>query len=165
MGKNKTKEVGTALKLSLSRIIYLVDGSAYNAQKLYFKERNLNYLLEEAVSSRPILEPGLGADMIAVYVEFLDKVDVSLKEARKFLMQRRFDLLVNGDDDSDMMKMLDVLDYMASTFLPLPSSKASKITWYRKLAHILDILFHKSGILLNDDELCRDATKVAGNEI
>lgn len=63
-----------------------------------------------------------------------------------------------------MMKMLDVLDYMLSTFSPLPISKASELTWYRKLAHILDILFRKSGISLKNGELCCDATKVARNE-
>lgn len=94
LGKNKAKEVEAALKLSLSRIIYMVGGSVYNAQKLYFKEQNLNHLLEEAVSSKPILVPGLSTDMIAVYVEFLDKVGVSLTVARKFLMERKLDLLM-----------------------------------------------------------------------
>lgn len=98
----------------------MVGGSVYNAQKLYLKEQNLNHLLEEAVSSKPILVPGLSTDMIAVYVEFLDKVGVSLTEARKFLTERRLDLLVNGVEDSDMMKMLDVFDYMVSTFFTPP---------------------------------------------
>lgn len=48
------------------------------------------------------------------------------------------------------MKMLDILDHMVADALPLPGSKASELTWYRKTADILDILFRKSGISLNE---------------
>lgn len=84
---------------------------------------------EEPGNSKPNLESGLDASMIEVYTEFLGKVDDSTKEARIFLMQKRMEALFGGDEDTDLMKMLDILDYMIADGLPLPDSKASELSW------------------------------------
>lgn len=148
--KNQTKEIEFALRLALSRIVYMVGGTAFHVQQQYFKERNLEALLEGAGNSKPSLESGLDANMIDVYTDFLSKVDDSSKEARMFLMQKRMEVLSGGGEDTDLMKMLDILDYMVADALLLPDIKASELTWYRKTVHILDILFRKSGVSLNE---------------
>ncbi|KAG2212460.1 hypothetical protein INT46_007997 [Mucor plumbeus] len=156
--KNQTKEIEFALRLALSRIVYMVGGTAFHVQQQYFKERNLEALLEGAGNSKPSLESGLDANMIDVYTDFLSKVDDSSKEARMFLMQKRMEVLSGGGEDTDLMKMLDILDYMVADALLLPDIKASELTWYRKTVHILDILFRKSGVSLN--ELARNENKL-----
>lgn len=45
---------------------------------------------------------------------FLVKVDESSKEARIFLMQKRMEVLFGDGEDTDLMKMLDILDISSS---------------------------------------------------
>ncbi|CEP12729.1 hypothetical protein [Parasitella parasitica] len=101
LGKKQTKEIEFALNLAQ-----------------YFKGQHLEALIEKTGISKPILEPGLDANMI----DFLTKVDGSSKEARTFLMEKRIEVLSGGGE------YVGHLVYMAADALPLPDSKASELT-------------------------------------
>jgi hypothetical protein len=57
------------------------------------------------------------------------------------------DLLVVKDHDKELVKMLDVLDYLTINF-EAKSSKESELTCYRKTAYILDVLFRSTPLKL-----------------
>lgn len=57
------------------------------------------------------------------------------------------DLLVVKDHDKELVKMLDVLDYVIMNF-EAKSSKESELTCYRKTACVLDILFRSTPLRL-----------------
>lgn len=142
-------ESENALKLALSRILHMVGGTTSHTQQQYFKSRQLDHFLKQALACKPKLDPGFDDTMSEIYKAFLTKVDASLKEARIFLMKQRMEVLTENNEDSDLMKMLDILDYLVADAAPHPDSKSSELTWYRKTAHILDIILRKSFISLN----------------
>ncbi|KAG2202069.1 hypothetical protein INT47_006261 [Mucor saturninus] len=57
------------LKLSISRILYLVGGPTLPIQKNYFLKKDLSANLIEYMSLKPILGPGLSQEMSSVYGE------------------------------------------------------------------------------------------------
>lgn len=52
-----SRESENALKLALSRILYMVGGTSSHTQQQYFKSRQLDHLLEQALDCKPKLDP------------------------------------------------------------------------------------------------------------
>ncbi|KAI7891019.1 uncharacterized protein EV154DRAFT_509742 [Mucor mucedo] len=131
----RSRESENTLKLALSRILYMVGGITSHTQQQYFKSRQLDHFLKQALDCKPKLDPGFDDTMSEIYKAFLTKMDASPKEARIFLMKQRMEVLTENNEDSDLMKMLDILDYLVADAAPLPDSKSSELTWYRKTAY------------------------------
>ncbi|CAO3655433.1 unnamed protein product [Mucor hiemalis] len=81
---------------------------------------------------------------------------------RAEVSKMKADLLVVKDHDKELVKILDVLDYVIMNF-EAKSSKESELTSYRKTACVLDILFRSTPLQLIDGEHSSEATKDARN--
>ncbi|KAI9244746.1 hypothetical protein EDC94DRAFT_665518 [Helicostylum pulchrum] len=96
-----------------------------------------------------------------IFIAVPDRND-GVDELRASVCKRKADLLVVKEHDKELVKMLDILDYLIMNFGPV-SSKENEVTCYRKAAYIMDILFRNTPLDLVDGEHSSDATKDARN--
>lgn len=130
-----------ALKLSLSRIIYLVEGAIMLVAGTFFSNQTepMKATYQDLENRKPSLPKGLSDAMNKMFDEVLVALAVSKKNARIHTMLKRAEHLQSDQENPEAIQLLDILDYVISS--DFTKEKKSELSYYRPLAYILDILF------------------------
>ncbi|KAF7725442.1 hypothetical protein EC973_009616 [Apophysomyces ossiformis] len=154
-----------ALKLSLSRIIDCVNPKV-NA---VFRERLGMDLPWESISAGPSIGvTGLKCTSRRLYEDVLtassdDKGNVTKELLNMVICRKKLELYEAGNNDREAMQVLDVL--ATASRLCLDDSaldvkgSMSELTYYRKIAYILDIILDDTRLDLIDGEIMSNVSK------
>ncbi|KAI8644460.1 hypothetical protein BD408DRAFT_430422 [Parasitella parasitica] len=154
---NQSGENNLVLKLSLSRILFLVGGATLKVYEQLF--HNQDYF-NELLKRKPTMELGLSTVMASYFDEVMEKKKLGTTRTREHLMEKRLEVLRNGGGATEEMELLDILDFVISNF-DYQAKKKSELAYYRYAASILDIIFRNQEFGLNDGEICSKSTKNA----
>lgn len=143
---SQSTESDHVLKLSLSRILFLVGGVTLKVYKQLFHDQNY---FNELLKRKPTMELGLSTVMVSYFDEVIEKTKYGISRTREHLMEKRLEVLRNGGGETEEMELLDILDFVISNF-DYQAKKKSELTYYRYTASILDIIFRNQEFGLNE---------------
>ncbi|KAG2223842.1 hypothetical protein INT45_012715, partial [Circinella minor] len=147
------------LKLSLSRVIYLIAGDTLKVFDKHFFEKDMNFKERylQAKTDIPKFPTGMTAEMAKVFDFIAAEAKNGKLEARKLICNKKLEVFDSGENDNELMQMLDIVDVIIASLpdlneqsSPYPGN-SSELTHYRHVATLLDII----------GETCSKATKIA----
>ncbi|KAL7328519.1 hypothetical protein PS15p_206781 [Mucor circinelloides] len=159
INSSQSAESDHVLKLSLSRILFLVGGTTLKVYRQLFHDQSY---YNELLKRKPPMEPGLSNAMVSLFNEVVDIAKHGISRTRQHLMEKRLEVLKNDGNETEEMELLDILDFVISNFdYQAKKKKKSELAYYRYAASILDIIFRNQEFGLNDGEICSKSTKDA----
>lgn len=102
------------------------------------------------MSRKPTLHPGLTKEMSELYDHLMSVADKGRVALKMQIAQKKIEQLATVGDDTEVYELLDILEFVVSNLPIVKDPKASELTWYRKAASILDIVFRNTDFALKE---------------